>query len=356
MEALQKFRRGCINIAEEYAFIIHPLLKFVIAYLAFSTINAQLGYNTRLANLFIVLAMSLISAVLPNMVMIMLAAVLLIVQSYSVHLFAGIFVVLMLLLLYIFVQRFSGKYGLLLILTPLACQFGLAPAVPVLGGLLLGPSALLPICSGTLIYSMVKVVVACAPTIHEVELKEFTSVVTPLMDGFLQNTDVVLLLIVMASTFLVAYALHRLSVAYAWYIAVGCGVATYLLLLVIGGFFLETTLTIGTMLPGLIVSLAAGAVLGFFCCGLDYRETQRLQFEDDDYYYYVKAVPKVDGVHVGSDRDEEVQKPAEQQSRRERKAEPMQNAAVPPVQVEKPEVEIDDLESKLEEAMKQIQE
>ena len=77
MEALQKFRRGCINIAEEYAFIIHPLLKFVIAYLAFSTINAQLGYNTRLANLFIVLAMSLISAVLPNMVMIMLAAVLL---------------------------------------------------------------------------------------------------------------------------------------------------------------------------------------------------------------------------------------------------------------------------------------
>ena len=187
-------------------------------------------------------------------------------------------------------------------------------------------------------------------------LRCLTDRTTPLMDGFLQNTDVVLLLFVMASTFLVAYALHRLSVAYAWYIAAGCGVATYLLLLVIGGFFLDTTLTVGTMLPGLIVSLAAGAVLGFFCCGLDYRETQRLQFEDDDYYYYVKAVPKVDGVHVGSDRDEEVQKPAEQQSRRERKAEPMQNAAVPPVQVEKPEVEIDDLESKLEEAMKQIQE
>jgi hypothetical protein len=25
---------------------------------------------------------------------------------------------------------------------------------------------------------------------------------------------------------------------------------------------------------------------------LDYARTERVQFEDDDYYYYVKAVPK----------------------------------------------------------------
>lgn len=357
MEQLQKFRRGCINIAEEYAFIVHPLIKFIVAYLAFSTINAQLGYDTRLTNLFIVLAMSLISAVLPNMVMIVLAAVLLIIQSYSVHLFAGIFVILMLLLLYIFVQRFSGKYGLLLLVTPLACQFGLGPAVPVLGGLLLGPAALLPICSGTLIYSMIRVVVSCAPTIHEIELKEFTSVITPLLDGFLQNTDVVLLLIVMASTFLVAYALHRLSVVYAWYIAAGCSVVAYLLLLLIGGFFLETTLTVGSMLPGLLITLIAGAVLGFFCCGLDYKETQRLQFEDDDYYYYVKAVPKVDGVRVGADREEEIQRPVKAAGQRHRTENVQQeNRPAAPVKQEEPDIEIDDLASKLEEAMKQIQE
>ena len=27
---------------------------------------------------------------------------------------------------------------------------------------------------------------------------------------------------------------------------------------------------------------------------LDYKHTERVQFEDDDYYYYVKAVPKID--------------------------------------------------------------
>ena len=27
-------------------------------------------------------------------------------------------------------------------------------------------------------------------------------------------------------------------------------------------------------------------------CRLDYTRTERVQFEDDEYYYYVKAVPK----------------------------------------------------------------
>jgi len=36
------------------------------------------------------------------------------------------------------------------------------------------------------------------------------------------------------------------------------------------------------------------AVVLQFCKGIvDYQRTELLQFEDDDYYYYVKAVPKL---------------------------------------------------------------
>ena len=31
----------------------------------------------------------------------------------------------------------------------------------------------------------------------------------------------------------------------------------------------------------------------FFLFHLDYARTEQVQFEDDEYYYYVKAVPKV---------------------------------------------------------------
>ena len=33
-------------------------------------------------------------------------------------------------------------------------------------------------------------------------------------------------------------------------------------------------------------------VLEFFVFGGDYSRTERLEYEDDEYYYYVKAVPK----------------------------------------------------------------
>ena len=33
-------------------------------------------------------------------------------------------------------------------------------------------------------------------------------------------------------------------------------------------------------------------VIQFLFMDLDYDRTERVQFEDDDYYYYVKAVPK----------------------------------------------------------------
>lgn len=34
-------------------------------------------------------------------------------------------------------------------------------------------------------------------------------------------------------------------------------------------------------------------LIEFLCFNLDYSRTEKVQFEDDEYYYYVKAVPKV---------------------------------------------------------------
>ena len=42
-----------------------------------------------------------------------------------------------------------------------------------------------------------------------------------------------------------------------------------------------------------LASAAVGLVLQFFFFNLDYTRTERVQFEDDEYYYYVKAVPKI---------------------------------------------------------------
>ena len=47
------------------------------------------------------------------------------------------------------------------------------------------------------------------------------------------------------------------------------------------------------LLLGTIVAIPIAIGVGFMFMGLDYSRTEKVQFEDDDYYYYVKAVPKM---------------------------------------------------------------
>ena len=44
---------------------------------------------------------------------------------------------------------------------------------------------------------------------------------------------------------------------------------------------------------GVVVSALIALVLEFFLFSVDYSRTEHVQFEDDEYYYYVKAVPKL---------------------------------------------------------------
>ncbi len=47
------------------------------------------------------------------------------------------------------------------------------------------------------------------------------------------------------------------------------------------------------MVIGILVSVLLALIYQFFVFAVDYTRTENLQFEDDDYYYYVKAVPKI---------------------------------------------------------------
>ena len=55
----------------------------------------------------------------------------------------------------------------------------------------------------------------------------------------------------------------------------------------------RTNFPVVSMVIGIAVSVLLSLVLEFFLFSVDYNRTEYVQFEDDDYYYYVKAVPKL---------------------------------------------------------------
>ena len=69
--------------------------------------------------------------------------------------------------------------------------------------------------------------------------------------------------------------------------------ALELLVLISGFVMLGIKGRIVWIIVGSVISTVIALIQQFLFFNLDYSRTERVQFEDDEYYYYVKAVPKI---------------------------------------------------------------
>jgi len=70
-------------------------------------------------------------------------------------------------------------------------------------------------------------------------------------------------------------------------------VITELIVIFIGDFNYNLPVDLVSMILGILVSVIIALIYQFFVFAVDYSRTEYLQYEDDDYHYYVKAVPKI---------------------------------------------------------------
>jgi hypothetical protein len=124
------------------------------------------------------------------------------------------------------------------------------------------------------------------------ELEGGATKVASLIESLINNKEMYLCVLAMILTVLVVYFIRRLAVDYAWEIAIGVGIATNIVVHLIGALLPGVTVKIVALLLGSVVSGVLAFIVKFFVFSVDYTRTERVQFEDDEYYYYVKAVPK----------------------------------------------------------------
>ena len=63
--------------------------------------------------------------------------------------------------------------------------------------------------------------------------------------------------------------------------------------MVVGSVALDVEVHYASLIIGSVISAVIGFGLELMLFSVDYARTEYLQFEDDEYYYYVKALPKV---------------------------------------------------------------
>ena len=295
MTRLLEIKDKIIHFIEEYDWYVNLLLKFAIAYALFWVINDKLGYMESLTGIPVMLVLSLISSLLPFGATMVIAAVLMLAHIYALSIEAAIVALLLVLVVYLVYFRFSPKEGKVAALTPVCLALGIPYVMPVGCGLLRrGYSALSVVCGTILYYFVIGIKqneTALSVVVDESD-SQLSSKFGIAIAQLTNNKEMFLSIGVFLAVTLVVYAVRRLNVEYAWSIATILGIliefgaffAGYMILNISGKF---VSLTVGCL-----ISLLICFVIQFFCMNLDYARTERVQFEDDEYYYYVKAVPK----------------------------------------------------------------
>ena len=127
-----------------------------------------------------------------------------------------------------------------------------------------------------------------------------TSKIVVALNQLLGNREMYLVLAIMVVTLVIVYIIRKMSIEHAWAVAIIFGILFEAVGMIAGDMVLGISGKTITILVGSIISCVIAFVIQFLFFNLDYSRTERLQFEDDEYYYYVKAVPKA--IVAGTDK------------------------------------------------------
>ena len=272
---------------------ITPAIRFVLALIAFLMVNGTLGYMRKLDNPVVALVLALICTFLPINVTVLLGAILILAHLSALSLEVCAVAFLLFLLLFLMYFKFSSKNGFNVVLTPVLCQLRIAEILPTTVGLRREPYAVLSTVCGIVIYYFLKGIHDNASVLGAVEEDAQVSKFGVALQQIIGNKELYVVVAAFVLTTIVVYVIRRQSFARSWTVAVGVGNAVNLLVLLLGSFWTGARENILWHVIGTVAAVIVGLLMEFFLFHLDYSRTEYVQFEDDEYYYYVKAVPKV---------------------------------------------------------------
>ena len=295
MTKLLEIKDQFVRFYGKYETYLNPVGKFILAFVLFEIINTNIGYMERISTLPVALILSVICAILPMYAMIWLSAIVILLDLYALSLEVALTAFLLYAVIFLVYFRFAPKDGVAAILTPVCFKLHIPYIMPIGCGLLREAYSVISVVCGTIMYYFLAGIRQNAATLMNVSVEEGTQTASKFnisVGQILGNKEMFLVIAIFIVTAIVVYLVRKLEVEHAWTLAIISGVLIELAGLFVGYLVLNISGKTLWLLIGSILSMLIGFVLEFLFMNLDYARTERVQFEDDDYYYYVKAVPK----------------------------------------------------------------
>lgn len=296
-------RENLIQFYKRQEFLLLSVFRFAVSLAVLLLLRGHLGIhgpagaalNSTLLNVILALVCSL----LPTGFSAGIIGLVLVWDLYRLSLEATAICAALILVCLLVYFRFSPRDTMILLLMPVAYALNLHYLVPLLAGLMFGPGAAVAVLFGLLFTKYVLLVegslsVLAAPAgglalTGERLIANFRL----LVDGLVNDKSLVILAAALAAAAIAVCFTRRLAIEYAWVIAITVGCILELIVLLAGDMRYGTEIDLAHVFLGIVISFMLAQIVRFFTFNVDYLRIENVQFEDEDYYYYVKAVPKV---------------------------------------------------------------
>lgn len=278
---------------QKYELYIKPIIKFFIAMIVFQAINNAIGYDGRIKQLPVQMALSLLSAFTPSAILVLLAALVSIGHIYYISKILSIMILVIFAVMYCLFLRFSPRLGAVVIAIPILYFLKIPYLVPILLGLFATPLAIVPASCGVIVYFLFNIIQEATEIQINVSLEDTLQLYTYVVDSIIGNKALYMTIIIFSITIFVIYFVRKMSFDYSHEIAAAAGGLVCIIGFLFADLKMDLSKQIGSMILGTIVSMIFAIIIQFFHLALDYTRVERVQFEDEDYFYYVKAVPKI---------------------------------------------------------------
>lgn len=292
MARLIGIRENIRAFYQKYDSYIRPAAKAVLSFFVLFILSSLFGYDSRINKVYIFAVISVIQAFLPLSFLYYTSTVLVAANLFSISpeimlVFLAIAVACRLTLLYV-----DGAYSILVMLVPVLFFLKLEYFIPVLVGMIYGVGGVVPVLGGILIYYIgtctrdISVLLAAGTS------SETGVGIQKIIQMFVINKEMFVMMTAFGLAIFLSSVLYRMFYERAWQLTVVLGNMALAFMLLVGRLVFELDYSIWRVFLSCILAIGVAAVYQFFRGAGDLSRIEKVTFEDDEYIYYVKAVPK----------------------------------------------------------------
>lgn len=300
-EVILTIRQNLISAFKQYEYIFIPVLRFLLSLSTLRLLRNVTNYEGLLSNILVLVGISFIGTFVSADWIITLTIFLVTIFMAGSNLLFAIILFIGMWCIYVLYAKLFPREGLLIIATLVAFSMKLELVIPIVGALFGTYMSIVAIIIGIILWFTLPTIKSILPVISlekDVLLDTFNQLMAINYREILMNTEMMVTIVIFFIVFSAIYIIRKQSIDYGPYIAIAVGAVMNIL-----GFGFAIIFFENIEINLLVISLETigfslvAIVMQFLYIALDYHRAEMVNFEDDDNYYYVKIVPKIQLTH-----------------------------------------------------------